>query len=925
MSSNPVRALAISGLLFGGAWLTGCDTDKCKGLQCGANQSCEAETGQCVDKTCKPACSGSTPVCDAASLSCKACTATAGCTGATSACDTAANGGAGACVECVSDSDCSGATGVCEANVCVTCTDAKGCSGTTVCDTAAASGKGACVGCVQSADCQGGTPVCKVATQTCVTCLGDGDCSGATPACNTEANACVGCLSDVHCGGATPKCNATAAACVECVSDGDCGIGALCLQNACTRLANSCSNPLDVVFAPGSDVATFTADTTNATNAATGTCGGGPELIYRLTLTQAQDVAFSATGVGSVNPVLFLRSTDCAAGTQLICRNLSGGGGTESFSLFNLAAGDYYLFVESYGNPKGQIAVTVTLSPPSLPPVNDTCAAPEVLTVVPGTPTTFTANTTPATDAESGTCVTTPGSKEVVYEITTTAAHDIVVTAVVAWDVNPALYLRSGTCTGGAEVQCVDATYWGGPETLAAYNQPAGVYYLVVETVWSASGASSGPSDVTVNLNPPTILPTHTTCLSAQALTLPASVSSSTSLVSNDYVVADGCGSSAATGPDLVYSFTTATPGTLVARLTPKTPGYRPTLSVRSLAECTNSTTAVTQGCLTAAYVDHPVDLIISQLAAGTWYLVVDGHTNTHGAFDLTVEHFVLPPLTNDACASAEALTLDGAGNALVEGSTLGLTSTVTTSCGSSSAANADAVYKFTAPALPGGATALQAKVIATGLNADELHPSLSVRTDCATTTTAGQEFCSSSTVAPFVASGIFAPTPGTEYFAVVDATGTSHTAGSFSLEVNVAPVPHPNDSCAAPATLPANTSVPGTTLGATDDMNGWWYTGCTGGSLGGQDVVFAYTASVTGPVKAYVRPQRDFDLALGVLSACAPASCLAFDDQAGVGRPASVTFNASAGATYYLVVDHWDSATFSHSWAGGFIISVTE
>ena len=59
--------------------------------------------------------------------------------------------------------------------------------------------------------------------------------------------------------------------------------------------------------------------------------------------------------------------------------------GSNSITVYNLQPGSYYLFVESdgVGGVPGGITGTVTLNAPTLPPANDTCAAPEVLTWVP--------------------------------------------------------------------------------------------------------------------------------------------------------------------------------------------------------------------------------------------------------------------------------------------------------------------------------------------------------------------------------------------------------------------------------------------------------------------------------------------------------------------------------------------------------------
>jgi hypothetical protein len=1160
----------------------------------GSTPACDTATETCVGCLGDAYCSPAAPVCNVAAKSCAVCLSNDHCSGDTPVCNGAANGGAGACVGCVGDADCGGATPVCDpvTQSCATCVQDSDCPSDGACNTAVAGG--ACVACVTDLHCGGATPTCDLTTHTCVGCVADTDCGGATPVCDTASNTCVGCTANAHCPVSAPLC--AGGACVQCMTTADCGAAEVCFANTCQPLNDTCASAQDIAFASGSDVATFTVDTTAASHQYSGTCApttNRPELVYRLTLTAARDVAIDVQSSAGSDAVFFVRAAPCATGTQLSCRNATGTGGAETATLLNLQPGDYflfiendgaaalqatatvtlsppttaptgdscaqplalnvtpgtphtfqvdtvsatdahqgtchasasggrervyqltltaaqdiqvdavgqggvdpvlylraspcasgtelscrhavgtsesltvknrpagtyYLFVEQAGSTTGIIDVTVNLNPPTPPPANDTCAAPSQLTVVPGTPTSLVADTSAATDAQAGTCVTAAGSQELVYAFTTAAPHDIVVTATGATGVNPALYLRASPCGSGAQLACIDATFAGGTETFTSPNRPAGTYYLFVETV----GAAAGAVDVTVSLDSPTLTPANdtcaapqllsvtpgtpttftadttsatnahqgtcynsgtgaavgrelvyqltltspqdinvvavgrntvdpvlylrsspcatgtelacqdaagvtetlsalnrpagtyflfveqwgttaglidvsvsldapsapsanATCATAQPLTLPATVTGLTSGNTDDYQVAAACGSGA--GPDVVYAFTTSAPGTFSARVTPLTRGFRPTVSVRNLANCIGGTSVDTAGCMTAPHNDHPVDLVVSELPAGSWYLVVDGSTSTQGRFELTASHTPFAPGTNNACASVQPLALSAAGNAYVTGSTRGMTSTTTTSCGTSTSVNPDAFFGFTPPALPLGATGYQAKVIAVGLNSEELHPVLSVRTDCATTTSTGQAFCATTDQAPYLVAGIFNPLPGVPYFAVVDGSGTTRTNGPFSLEVNLAPVPHPQDSCSGAQPLPANTTVAGTTLGASNsfELATGWYTGCTTATMGGPDVVYAYTAPSTGLATAYLRPQRGYTAALSVHSACAPTSCAAFVGPTTVSQPGLLFFNTVAGNTYYLIVDNTGLPTSTlGTRAGGFHLSVSQ
>ena len=126
-------------------------------------------------------------------------------------------------------------------------------------------------------------------------------------------------------------------------------------------------------------------------------------------------------------------------------------------------------------------------------------------------------------------------------------------------------------------------------------------------------------------------------------------------------------------------------------------------------------------------------------------------------------------------------------------------------------------------------------------------------------------------------------------------------------------------DSCADAITVTALPySDTGDTTGFASDYSG---AGCGpfyDGS-GSSDVVYAYAAEANGEVTVKLS-QTDFDSALYVLSDCDNEVCLDFDDGVGVGAPESVTFSASQGATYYIVVDGFD---FESNVAGAYQLEV--
>ena len=259
------------------------------------------------------------------------------------------------------------------------------------------------------------------------------------------------------------------------------------------------------VLTPGTDVEVSLGAADDDLQVSCNSAGNSPEAVWRLDLPAASDVFLTASGSpdAGVDPVLALRRAPCAAADQVACvDNLSTG--SETLVARNLAAGTYYVIVENYGRPQASpVTVRATVTGPTPPPSNNTCAAPRAITFAPGSSTaTFTTDTSIATDDTAGTCNTEPGSPETVFALTLGATKLVTVSAA-AHAGNPTVdavvYLRGTACDAvtGMELACDDALP-PGPDTFSLTLDP-GTYYLFVEG-YGAAGA--GPTDVTVTLAP---------------------------------------------------------------------------------------------------------------------------------------------------------------------------------------------------------------------------------------------------------------------------------------------------------------------------------------------------------------------------------------------------------------------------------------
>jgi hypothetical protein len=151
-------------------------------------------------------------------------------------------------------------------------------------------------------------------------------------------------------------------------------------------------------------------------------------------------------------------------------------------------------------------------------------------------------------------------------------------------------------------------------------------------------------------------------------------------------------------------------------------------------------------------------------------------------------------------------------------------------------------------------------------------------------------------------------------YFLFVDSN--SYDTGGFTLSVQKRPatLPPVNDTCATPSALVANVTVTGDTTGARDDFSlgstPLYATPCRSYLFTGRDVAYSFTATTTGTVTATLSPSATFDGALLLLApTCSAAQCARFADTGGAGVPEALSFSVTAGQTYFLVVDNYDSS----------------
>lgn len=677
----------------------------------------------------------------------------------------------------------------------------------------------------------------------------------------------------------------------------------------------------------------------------------GRDVVYRLSLSQPRDVLLRVEpAAGSaLSPVLALRPfARCDSGgptDELGCKE----GFFPQVRALNLQPGDYAVWVDSADGTDGTFTLTATLSAPTPPPVNDTCAGATALAFSGGVATasgsTAAARNDNLAGDESPFCSWAARSTgpDVLYRFTLAAAQDVEVkvTPTAGSPLSPVPYLRRfAQCASPAkndELTCQSAL-GNAANTLRAKNLPPGDYALWVDTASDERGAF----DLEVKLAPPTATPAGDTCLAPIPVALSAAgtqtLQGSTAGASDDY--RNGCelGSS---GPDVVYQLTLPAAATLRAAVTPVGASAgpaqlvlgRPWLSLREANQCASVTSTGSLGCVAAAAPGDTNRLTAYDLPPGTYALVVDTAGAGSGfVLELSTSPKSLSPPSNQSCATATPLVLAG-GSARAVGSTANAANnTWNMACRSADAQQGkDVVYSFTTPALAAGQTSLVARVSVATQNADAFAPLLNVRQSCAGITAADQLLCEAASASPYLASGtVTGLSPSTTYYVWVDEAEPTLPGGAFTLSLDVAAGPAPNESCAAPQALATNATRAGSTLAASNHLDSLgantWYdgAGCNVG-LPGPDVVYQWTAGASGPAAVRVAPQLGYDVAVSLLSACAPSSCLAVQDSGDASAGETLAFTAVAGKTYFFAVDSYTGSATSRANRGGFVISVEQ
>lgn len=393
------------------------------------------------------------------------------------------------------------------------------------------------------------------------------------------------------------------------------------------------------VLSPGS----VTGHTLGASDDGESSCGGtGGDVFWRLSIPEPSKVRLTRS---AAFPTTLSLASDCSALTELACTNTLEG----DIAFDGLPAGDYVVRLSTLGEEQGRYIITTEIERATAPPVGDACdiASPLPLTndvaLVEG-------NLALATNALDSACG--EDGKDAFWGVSLAEPRRVVVTLEGAPGLSVALVSKAG-CGVDAPVRCEAIAESGARAKLDLLAVPAGDWVLVVDGGTLRSGAFT----LRVELGEALYPPPNDACESVVTL-LEGETTGDTRGARDDF--APVCGAAVHAAGDAVWRLTVTEP--------------EEDIELALSAEY-DAALVVTDGpCGTGqalACKDGPsANVRFPALAAGDYYVWVDGYAAEEGRFTLTMTRRPVEPVpVNDLCEEAQTLDL-ASGIVEVSGST---------------------------------------------------------------------------------------------------------------------------------------------------------------------------------------------------------------------------------------------------------------
>lgn len=232
-----------------------------------------------------------------------------------------------------------------------------------------------------------------------------------------------------------------------------------------------------------------TGDTSKSQDLDFGSCGGGasPEVVYAVTPDATGQLTVSIQGVGGTDPVLYVRSGDCAAGAELACADSTAAGGTETVTFAVTAGTTYWVFADGVVGAAGGYSMTLHLSTGV---AGDTC--PGVSVPIALGQEIFLDGDTSLAQADikgTGACGLS-GTKDLVYYVQPKSPGTLYVSVDPSPGFDPQVYVRAGTCTKPADQIVCEDTGGAGASELVMFPVVVGTkYFVVVDGKVGSAGA----------------------------------------------------------------------------------------------------------------------------------------------------------------------------------------------------------------------------------------------------------------------------------------------------------------------------------------------------------------------------------------------------------------------------------------------------
>ncbi|MBI4951935.1 MAG: putative metal-binding motif-containing protein [Myxococcales bacterium] len=340
------------------------------------------------------------------------------------------------------------------------------------------------------------------------------------------------------------------------------------------------------------------------------------ELVYAFDLAASADVDVYAVSLdGDGQPALSLRGPGCALPEDEIGCQLATGAHVHRTAL---PPGSYFVAVGA--SAPTDVSVTVELAPPGVPPADETCAGAPAL---PPNQTLAVVLADHQDDLATG-CIA--GAVDAAYALELAVPSDVLLVGRRAQGDVAAVALLEPPCAGLADVVAC-GTGNSSPVRAARRNLPAGSYRAVAE---SLLGEDMQLTALVRPAVPPTIVPFADDC--SDALVIPAEggfFQGTTANAHDDFSA--GCDQAGSGAPDQFLKLVLPAPKRVVLDMMGS--GYATLIDVRQGPTCPG--TEVPNAC--AVGYDANRSYLDLDLAAGTYYLQVDGYTSQSGPWFLDV------------------------------------------------------------------------------------------------------------------------------------------------------------------------------------------------------------------------------------------------------------------------------------------------